>query len=114
MLTSNQAAVYDEVTEQLATRQGSISALTEVSVPAAEMRFEESPVAEVLRSLIKAYAIDIAFNEKSLSDCVLTSSFLEEGLYDRIDVICTAIGATYTIVDARIIIESKGCNLKTD
>ena len=62
--------------------------------------------------LNRAYDIEIAFDTSALSGCVLTSSFYDEGLYDRIDVICTAIGATYRIVDQQIVIESQGCNLK--
>ena len=79
-----------------------------------EMHFDETPVSEVLSMLQKAYDIEINFQKEALSGCVLTSSFYEEGLYDRIDVICTAIGATYQIVDAQIVIESQGCNLKTE
>src|SRR5690606_25277293 len=77
-----------------------------------EMHFEETPVTEVLRELSTAYDIAIDFQEEVLANCVLTSSFYEEGLYDRVDVICTAIGATYEIVGGEIIIESKGCNRK--
>lgn len=116
VLTPNQEAVYDGMTDLVATQEASVSAPTEIEVapPLTEMHFEETQVSDVLRSLTKTYAIEVDFDEKALSGCVITSSFYDEGLYDRIDVICTAIGATYKIVDARIIIESKGCNLKTD
>jgi hypothetical protein len=33
----------------------------------------------------------------------------EEGLYERIEIICQAIGAEYEIVDGTIIVNSKGC-----
>lgn len=114
VLTPNQEAVYDEITDLVATQEVPVEGLKDDIIPIIEMHFEETPVPQVLRALTETYAIDILFDEKTLSDCVLTSSFFEEGLYDRIDVICTAIGATYTVVDARIVIESKGCNLKTD
>ena len=114
VLTPNQEAVYDEVTEHLATKEVTAITSNDVAIPVTEMRFEETPVSEVLVLLTETYAIDINFDKEALSGCVLTSSFFDEGLYDRIDVICTAIGATYKIVDARIIIESNGCTLKTD
>jgi nitrite reductase/ring-hydroxylating ferredoxin subunit len=33
----------------------------------------------------------------------------EEGLYERIEIICQAIGARYVISDGKVIINSKGC-----
>jgi len=113
VLVPNQEAVYDRSTDLVATQSVPVARLNELKQNLMEMHFEETPVSEVLTVLTKSYDIDIAFREESLSGCVLTSSFYEEGLYDRIDVICTAIGATYKIVDARIVIESQGCNLKT-
>lgn len=114
VLTPNQEAVYDNVTDLVATQEAPVSKTHEQSARLAEMHFEETPIPHVLEVLSKTYSIDIAFDERTLSGCVLTSSFYEEGLYDRIDVICTAIGATYSVKDARIFIESKGCNLKSE
>lgn len=114
VLTPNQEAIYDQLTDVVATQEVPPARLKEESMGFIAMHFDETPVSEVLTQLTKAYDIDIIFKKEDLSGCVLTSGFFEEGLYDRIDVICTAIGATYTIEDARIIIESKGCNLKPD
>lgn len=114
VLTPNQEAVYDRVTDMVATQTGDESKTIEIKKWSTEMQFEETPISEVLRVLKKAYDIDIVFNEEKLSGCVLTSTFFEEGFYDRIDVICTAIGATYKIVDAQVIIESNGCKIKPE
>ena len=114
VLVPNQAAIYDRATDEVATQVVPADALHEEKRYFAEMHFEETPVSEVLMTLMEKYDIEIAFKPEALSACVLTSSFYEEGLYDRIDVICTAIGATYKIVDAHIEIESKGCNLNPD
>lgn len=114
VLVPNQEAVYNRVTDIVATQSVKEA---EVSAPysrIAEMHFEETPVSSVLEMLHQTYDIDITFHKETLSGCVLTSSFYEEGLYDRIDVICTAIGATYEIVDSRIVIKSQGCSLKTE
>lgn len=112
VLVPNQEAVYDRRTDSVATQAIPARQVQEEKKAYPEMNFEETPVPEVLAMLTKTYDIDIIFQEDKLSGCVLTSSFFEEGLYDRIDVICTAIGATYSIVDARIVIESNGCNIK--
>lgn len=112
VLTPNQEAVYDNATDLVATHERTAKPDDDQKPGLAEMHFEETPIPQVLEMLAKTYSIEIVFDKNTLSGCVLTSSFYEEGLYDRIDVICTAIGATYSIADARILIESKGCNLK--
>jgi hypothetical protein len=114
VITSNQEAVYDHATDLVATQTARVEKNDEEKSAVPEMHFEETPVPQVFAMLSRTYAIDIVFDEKLLSGCVLTSSFYDEGLYDRIDVICTAIGATYSIVDARIFIDTKGCNLKSE
>lgn len=114
VITPNHEAIYDRTTDLVATQNVPVARLEEERANVTEMHFEETPVSDVLLALMKTYNVDIAFRTEDLSGCVLTSSFFEEGLYDRIDVICTAIGATYNVVDARIIIESKGCSLKPD
>lgn len=112
LLAPNQEVVYDPVKEVLATHVAVVEQADEVKRDFNEMHFDETSVSDVLNTLTRTYDIDIVFDPEVLSGCVLTSSFYEEGLYDRIDVICTAIGATYAIVDAKIVIEAKGCNLK--
>jgi transmembrane sensor len=113
VLVPNQEAVYDAVREVVDTQAVPV-VLNEHSENVMEMHFDETPVSDVLSMLTEAYDIDIIFQKETLSGCVLTSNFYEEGLYDRIDVICTAIGATYRIVDSQILVESQGCNLKTE
>lgn len=114
VLVSNEAATYNRLTAVVArqTAETEEDEAEKQKLNLTEMHFEETPVPEVLHQLSKVYDISIDFDEGLLDNCVLTSSFYEEGLYDRIDVICTAIGATYHIVEGRIVIESKGCNRK--
>jgi transmembrane sensor len=112
VLVPYQEAVYDRKSQVVATQAIPEQGLHALKRNVSEMHFEETAVSEVLSTLRKTYDIEIIFEEESLSGCVLTSTFIEEGLYDRIDVICTAIGATYRIVDSKIVIESNGCNLK--
>ena len=50
-----------------------------------------------LKVLEENYGIDILYDEQALSTCSLTTSMSEEGLYERIEIICQAIGAQYEI-----------------
>lgn len=112
-LTRHQEVSYNQLTDKLdgepATQERTAITLPETS----EMSFEETSVSEVFAALMNMYRVEIAFNKERLAACVLTSQFNQEKLHERIDIICAAIGATYTIADAKIIIESQGCEVKT-
>jgi transmembrane sensor len=34
----------------------------------------------------------------------------DETLFERLDVICEAVGATYKVVDAQVVVAGKNCN----
>jgi hypothetical protein len=72
-------------------------------------RYDAAPVDKIFEELSINYGIDIVFDEELLSACRLTTSMDEEGLYERIMIICQAIGAKYSIDDGMIWISSNGC-----
>ncbi len=74
-----------------------------------EMQYDGAPVVKIFEVLEENYGVDFVFDEKLLSECALTTSFTDEGLYERIEVICRAIGAEYEIDNAAIVIKSNGC-----
>lgn len=75
-----------------------------------EVVFEERPVSEILQSLEKKYGIEISYNESKLSSCTLTTVFKEEGLKQRLNAICTALGGTYSVEGDRVVIHATdGC-----
>jgi len=71
--------------------------------------FDETPISEVFGILEKTYGISIIFDEKNMENCYLTASFSDESLYDKLKLICKITHSTYEIVDAQIVIHSKGC-----
>lgn len=113
MLVRHQEAIYDQVRDELDMQPVSTLRQGEEQERFVEMHFDETPVSEVLTSLMNVYHIEIGFTPEQLTDCVLTSSFYEEGFHDRIDVVCAAIGATYKFIDAKVVVESPGCGQKS-
>lgn len=74
-----------------------------------EMEYDGTPVGKIFDVLTQSYGIEIIYDKQLLSGCGLTTSMSEEGLYERIEIICQAIGAEYEIKDGKIIINSSGC-----
>lgn len=73
------------------------------------MEYDGMPVVKILQVLEENYGVDIVFDEQALEACTLTTSLADEGFYERIKIICEAIGAQYEIQETSVIIKSDGC-----
>lgn len=105
----NQQAIYTRKQKYL-SRQLIETPLPVLAQPEhIPVRYDEVPASEILRDLEARYGITILFNDDVLNRCVITTTLGDEPLYDKLDLICRTIGATYKEVDAQLIIESKGC-----
>lgn len=110
ILTPNQKMVYyraiDKVSKGLVEKP-------EIVLPNSDlfrMQFENAEVSRIFDVLAENYGVDIRYDSRVLKQCRLTTRMSDEGLYERIEVICKAIGASYSIGDdAVIIIKSNGC-----
>ena len=109
ILTPNQEAVYDRkdivVTKKLVEKPEVILEKPTIF----RMKYDETPVSEIFAALENNYGVDIQYDEKLLTNCVLTTTMSDEGLFERIQVICKAIGATYSLDNAVIKIDGNGC-----
>lgn len=76
------------------------------------MHYDAAPVTEIFEGLEKVYGVDIVFDEHVFSSCILTTSIAEGNIYDRLDMICNAISARYSLKDNLIVIEGSGCKKK--
>lgn len=110
ILTPNQQAVYSRnnmtVSRMLVKEPQVIISEEEVK----KIRFEGAPIPEIFSALEKMYGVDIVFEDGVFSNCSITTSVSGKDLYERVDVICEIIGATYTVEDTRILISGTGCN----
>jgi transmembrane sensor len=81
-------------------------------IPKKEMQrfvFEDASVDRVFTAIERAYGIDIIFDEEVMQHCTLTMSIDNEDLFQKLDVICKVLDARYKLIDAQIVIYSKGC-----
>lgn len=109
ILTPNQKAIYDTFSDKVV--KGHVTdpekAKTERS---SKIRFANVSVLEIFQTLEDNYGIEIRLDNANLSACTVTTTFANESLFEKLDIICQAIGADYKVVDASILIEGKGCN----
>jgi transmembrane sensor len=105
VLTPNQEAVYNRVHESVSKR---LVEKPEIILPVPtlfKMQYDGTPVAKIFEVLEENYGVDIQFEAETLKDCVLTTSMSDEGLYERLQVICKAINADYVETDGIIFIK---------
>lgn len=108
-LTPNQQVHYDVETKQLSLSIVEKPALI-TPVPLLKMKFVRTPVAEIFEAIEMAYHVDIQFDAEEIAHCRITTEFSDDDdLFERIRVLCHAVGATYSIENMAIIIESNGC-----
>jgi transmembrane sensor len=82
-----------------------VAAIEKVQV----QQFDEKPVVAILKTLEKMYAVEILYDAKTLQSCELTTVFSDEGLYERLRIICKAIDGTFEVQGTRIVLQSHGC-----
>jgi len=109
ILTPNQQASVVEQEERL------VKSIVEAPVLLVEPKqeafiFDEKPLKEVLEVLSKSYGITFTYDEKMIENCYLTANLEKESLYEKLNLICRITHSSYEVIDAQIIIYSKGCN----
>jgi transmembrane sensor len=75
-----------------------------------QFTFFNAPVTAILEAVEKAYGVEIDFDRDQLAHCRLTTSLNNETLFERLDIICEAIEATYKVEDGQVYISGQKCN----
>jgi ferric-dicitrate binding protein FerR (iron transport regulator) len=109
ILTPNQQIVFDENQNKIARK------IVEVPLPILpadeikRMRFEDASIKEIFEAIEKIYGVELEFNEALYSSCTLTTTVSEGGLFNKLDIITSAIGAHYVLVEDKVVIKGTDC-----
>jgi transmembrane sensor len=71
--------------------------------------FTDAPASDVLMAIQQAYGITIVYDEDLLRHCSFTGTFTNETFFERINLVCKAIEATYEQADGQVIITAHDC-----
>ena len=110
ILYPNQMAVYarapEKLTRSLIENPVLIKSSHKVS---SDFNFEATPITTVFETLEKGYGVSIVYDTEVLKNCTITAPLENETLYEKLDLICKVIRASYEVVDAQVVITSRGC-----
>lgn len=111
IITPNQKVLFSR--EEIRIKKSLVESpeiIASTVLPAPMLKFQDATVSQVFANLEQTYGIDIVYDEALLGSCLLTASFSNENLYEKIDLICKGIEARFEVVDARIVVSGRGCH----
>lgn len=104
ILTPNQKANYSGEDKTL------VAAIVEnpviVSPRQIDFMYEDTPIDSVFKSIKTGYGIEIIYDEKSLAKRTFTATLTSGTLYEKMDIICKALGCRYEMIDGKIVVYS--------
>ncbi|WP_126249298.1 FecR family protein [Chitinophaga rhizosphaerae] len=110
ILLPNEQAVYDAGRNTMAKSVVINKTILENPVPPTpRFRFDETPAPVVIDELSGTYAVNIRYDRRLFEKCRITVSLEEGTFYDKLDVLCKVLGATYEIVNNEVRITGPGC-----
>jgi len=111
IITPNQKVLFSR--EEIKIKKSLVESpeiIASAVLPPPMLKFQDASVPDIFDNLEQTYGIDIVYDEDLFRNCLLTASFSNENLYDKIDLICKGIEADFEVVDARVVIAGRGCH----
>ena len=71
--------------------------------------FDDRPVTEVIQTLENAYGVPIVYDEAALTGCTVRLVFKDEPMFEKLDLLCKTLGASYERAGEKIIFHTAGC-----
>ncbi|HXB08628.1 MAG TPA: FecR family protein [Puia sp.] len=106
ILTPNQQISYDPNTDRL--EKTIIADPRPLAGPdTTAPRPGPTPAAAVFHYLQNSYGIPIVFDEDAVSHCRLSVTMGNEPFFEKLNIVCKAIGASYEAIDGNIVITAK-------
>lgn len=109
VIEPNQQVIFTRETVKIAKGIVPEPAVIAEGNGAPELIFDEAPVSHVFASLQKAYGIEIIYDKNVMDECPITAQLTDMSLYEQLNLVCKAVGASYKSIDGRIVVEGKGC-----
>jgi hypothetical protein len=110
ILTPNQELVYQKEKEKFLKTLLENPILIKPKIEGQNMLYEEASLEKVFAQLSLGYGINIMYDNDLLKKCTVTADLRNETFYNKLELICKAIGASYEVIDGQVVIQSNGCD----
>jgi ferric-dicitrate binding protein FerR (iron transport regulator) len=72
--------------------------------------FENTPIDTVFSRLKLTYGINILYDKVKMNSCSISVSMGKEGFYQKLNLICRTINASYEVRDGEVVVSGAGCS----
>ena len=110
IITGNQEAIYSNKNNDFQTT------LVPVPLPISNVKakvkgfdFERANLPDVIAQIQQVYGVEIVLENENFNKCIFSGELNEENLFEKLDIICTAINASYEVSGTKVLIKGKGC-----
>ncbi len=109
ILTANQEAIFEKAITQLSKTvvPNPVNILDIAHTK--QIKYQQVPLTEILKDIEKMYGIPVQVDAYNFQSCKITATLTHENMYEKLDLLCKSVSATYEIVDGQIIISGNGC-----
>ena len=110
LLTPNQKVVYSAAKENFVTSiVASPKPIADTENAKTNFDFDGALLNIILSRIQKMYGIEILLENDNLKKCTFSGDIFEESMYEKLDLICKSINASYEVTGTRILIKGNGC-----
>lgn len=109
ILKPQQQAFFQTDSKRLITSLMPVHSRKEIYEPITVV-FDETPLEQVVDKLQKRFAIQIRLSNPRLASCRVSADFEQQSLPIIMEMLCTALDATYTMADNKIVIDGQPCD----
>ena len=81
-----------------------------IEVSTSHFVFSNAQIGNILSEINDRYEIEVISENEGISECTFTGDVSQLTLYDMLEVICNAIGATFEVKGTRILISGGNCD----
>jgi transmembrane sensor len=110
ILLPNQQVSYERAEKLFERMLVDVPEILDTGIAQADFVFDNTPIASVFKTMETAYGIDIIFDQEMMKDCNITAPLGSEPMIEKLKIICETIGATFEIIDAKVVVSSSGCS----
>lgn len=109
VLAPNERATLTVASGQVAKSLVAQPTVVNESVVVNRFVFADTPVADVLSLLERAYGVTIRYDQQ-MANCTLTARLTDQPLFTKLDMVCASVGATYTVRGTEVVVSGGQCS----
>jgi transmembrane sensor len=109
ILTPNQELIYKKTFQKFQKILLGNPAMVLPAEADKTLLYEDASLEKVFIQLGNNYGINIVYDNEALKNCTITADLRTVPFYEKLNLICKAIGAQYEVIDGQVVVTANEC-----